>query len=293
MNRKNTRFVFQVAVALSLLALSGASPAPAQSPAQPGQGPVRPEDADDQDLLNPDRPGIADGSAVIGAKRVQIESGVQEEFRRQGQAREHTFFIPSLLRIGIGSHWEARIEGNTFTRLTDYDAADRAHHTHGFAPLSFGFKCQFEDSRGVGHPSLGTLLRIFPAWGTDDFRTHHVTGDLRLAADWDFAPRMHLSLNPNAGVGVYEDDQGEVFAAGLFAVTLSYLPSPRVNPFIDLGLQAPEAKGGRSALIVDAGVACILGRNLQLDASAGTGTHGRTPPHPFVSFGVSFRSKGL
>jgi len=36
-------------------------------------------------------------------------------------------------------------------------------------------------------------------------------------------------------------------------------------------------------------VAYIVGRNVQLDVSVGTGVNGQTPPHPFVSLGVSFR----
>lgn len=134
-------------------------------------------------------------------------------------------------------------------------------------------------------------MRVFPAGGTSDFRTHHVTGDLRLVADWDFAPK--LSLNPNVGVGVYEDNQGKAFAAGLFAVTLNYLPSKKLNPFIDLGLQAPEEQRGKTSVIVDAGVAYIVGCNVQLDVSVGTGAHGQTPPHPFISVGVSLRSNAL
>jgi Putative MetA-pathway of phenol degradation len=140
---------------------------------------------------------------------------------------------------------------------------------------------------------LGTIVRIFPAWGTNDFRTHHVTGDLRLAADWDFASTLELSLNPNVGVGFYEDDRGNVFAAALFAVTLNYQPTKKLNPFIDFGLVAPEEKGGNSALIGDAGVAYIIGRNIEVDASVGNGAHGHTPPRPFLAFGLSFRSHGV
>ena len=145
----------------------------------------------------------------------------------------------------------------------------------------------------VGRTSLGAIFRIFPAWGTNDFRTHHVTGDLRLAADWDFAPQLKLSLNPNAGVGVYEDERGKVFAAGLVAVTLNYLPTKKLNPFIDVGLLAPEEHGGKSAFIADGGVAYIVRPNIQLDASVGTGAHGHTPPHPFISLGVSIRTNAL
>ena len=288
MNRKNTFFVFQVAVVVLLLALSGAIPAAAQSPALQQPKLTQPKDSEDEDLINPDRPGIADGSAVIGAKRLQIESGIQAEFRRQNGTREHTFFIPTLLRIGISSRWEARIEGNTFTKTSELDVAGLTKQVSGLAPLSLGFKYHIVDSEGVRHPSIGAIVRVFPAWGTSDFRTQHVTGDLRLAADWDIAPK--LSLNPNVGVGVYEDGQGKAFAAGLFALTLNYLPRKNLNPFIDFGLEAPEEKKGKASVIVDAEVAYIVGRNVQLDVSVGTRAHGRTPPHPFVSFGVSLRS---
>ena len=90
----------------------------------------------DEDLINADRPGIADGSTVVGTGAFQIESGVQEEFRRSGNDREHTFFVPTLLRFGLDSRWEVRIEGNTFTRVTTFDSVDT--HTSVFAPVSLG-----------------------------------------------------------------------------------------------------------------------------------------------------------
>jgi hypothetical protein len=285
MNRKNALFVFQVALVVLLLALSDAIPTAAQSAAPEQSKSTQLKNSDDEDLINPDRPGIADGSMVIGAKRLQIESGIQAEYRRQNGSSEYTFFFPTLLRIGISDRWEARIEGNTFTWKGDFD--DTTNQVSGLAPLSLGFKYHIADSEGARRPSMGAIVRVFPAWGTSDFPTRHVTGDLRLVADWDFAPK--LSLNPNVGVGVYEDGQGKVFAAGLFALTLNYLPSKKLNLFIDFGLQAPEEKKGDVSVIVDAGVAYIVGHNVQLDASVGTGVNGQTPPHPFISFGVSFR----
>jgi hypothetical protein len=268
----------------SMLTVAQTTPAQSQ-PSAPS------EEKDDVDLINADRPGIADGSTVVGAKRVQIETGFQEEFRRTDEAREHTLFFPTLLRIGISKRLEARVEGNSFTRVSEIETGIATGHSLGLAPFSFGFKYQFDDSKGASHPSLGTIVRIFPAWGTGDFHSHHVAADARLAADWDFAPRLKLSLNPNVGVGRYEDGQGDTFVAGLFAVTLNYAPTKKLNPFVDLGLQSPEEKAGESSIIIDTGLAYIIGRNLQLDASIGAGAHGQTPPHPFVSVGVSFRSR--
>ena len=277
---------------LTLAAFLVAVPIMAQSPnpQEPEHKATQTEDAREQDLIDTDRPGIADGSNVVGARRIQIETGMQEEFRRDGDSREHTVFLPTLLRVGIDDHWEARIEGNTFTRITTLDPTGSSH-VSGFAPISLGLKYHIHDFQGARQLSLGTIVRFFPAWGSGDFRAHHGTGDVRLVADWDFAPRLKLSLNPNVGVGRYEDDQGRTFSAGIFAVTLNYLPTRKLNPFVDCALQSPEKSNGKSSAIFDAGVAYIIGRNIQLDASIGTGAQGNTPPHPFIGFGISLRSK--
>jgi hypothetical protein len=292
-DRKINLRALLVALAFASATLLFAANAAAQTPVTQAHDTAQTQKDDEQDLINPDRPGIADGSAVIGAKRVQIESGVQAEFRRDGETREHTLFIPTLLRVGVSKRFEARVEGNTFARVSEIDPATATTRTDGLAPISVGFKFQIEESKGVRHPSLGTIVRVFPDSGTGDFHTQHATGDVRLAADWDFAPRLKLSLNPNVGVGRYEDGQGRTFAAALFAVTLNYLPTKKLNPFADMGVQSPEERDGESSVIFDTGVAYIVGRNVQLDASIGTGTHGHTPPHPFVGFGISFRSKKL
>jgi hypothetical protein len=246
---------------------------------------------DDEDLINADRPGIADGSTVIGPKTFQLESGIQQEFRRSGNIREHTFFAPTLVRFGINNQFEARIEGNTFTRVSTFVSANPINQVSGFAPVSLGFKYQFYDSKSDHQLTLGTIVRVFPTWGSNEFRTQHATGDIRLAADWKFAPCLKLSLNPNVGIARYEDDEGKLFTAGLFAVTLNYLPTKKLNPFIDIGIQAPEMRDGQTAAILDGGIAYIIGQNLQLDASLGTRVHGATGPRPFLEFGISWRWK--
>jgi Putative MetA-pathway of phenol degradation len=112
------------------------------------------------------------------------------------------------------------MEGNTFSRVTTFGRGNASEHTSGFAPVSIGFKYHIYNSNGDHQISLGTIIRVFPAWGSKEFGTQYATGDFRLAADWNFEPRLKLSLNPNIGVARYEDDQGRLFTAGLFAITL-------------------------------------------------------------------------
>lgn len=73
-----------------------------------------------------------------------------------------------------------------------------------------------------------------------------MTSDSSRTAQW--------SLNPNVGVAFYESDASRLYAAGLFAATLNYNPSKHLNFFIDTGLQSPETRYGRNAVIVDFGM---------------------------------------
>jgi len=249
--------------------------------------PISAQAAAADDYINPDRPGIADGSNVVGPGHVQIETGVQEEFRHTGGVSDRTLLLPTLVRLGLSKDWELRVE-TTGAYIWDRvsDPTSGVTKSEGVDPISLGVKYHFQDTAGPSQPSLGVILRVFAPSGSGPFRTTHTTADLRLAADWDIAPKW--SLNPNIGVAIYES-AGRTYEAGLFATTLNYNPSPILNFFVDTGVQSPETKGGRTSVIYDAGLAYIIGHDLQLDASVGTGAAGSTPPHPFVSAGISKR----
>ncbi len=244
------------------------------------------------DMINADRPGIADGSRVLGRFGVQLEFGVEQDFKNQQNEKTRETFVPALLRIGLGSHLEARFETNsdTWTRITD--PATGTARDHGWAPTSGGLKYTFADNCrktdvacDLRH-SFGVIVRYFPRSGSGDDASHHATADVRLTADWDLSQKF--SLNPNVGVARSESDDGQVFTQALAALTLTWEPSQKLNPFIDAGYQHPAAPGERGSLTVDGGVAWILCTNVQLDASFGGGSR-NSAPRPFWSVGLSIR----
>lgn len=239
------------------------------------------------DTINPDRPGIADGSNVVGAGRIQVETGVQREYRSSNGVQSRTQFLPTLLRVGVNENFEFRIESNAYTRTTETNSTQGTARAEGIAPVSVGFKYHFIDADGRQQPSVGVIARVFPRSGTRDFQSTRATGDFRLVADWDFLPEW--SLNPNVGVALYEGSDRRLYAAGLFAATLSYSPSKSLSFFVDTGVQSPEARHGRSAVMVDVGMAYLIGRDIQIDISAGTRVAGETPPRPFLAAGLSMR----
>ena len=199
--------------------------------------------AADDNVINPDRPGIADGSAVVPRGWFQIEIGGE----RDDVDSVHTWATPTLLRYGVTDSFELRVETN------GYDDGS-------LAPVSIGFKKHFANT-----PSLGVIGR----WFVDDS-----SGDVRLAADMELNDKW--SINPNIGVA-YEDSS----TSGLAAMTLQYNINDKVNVFVDGALQTP------GDVIVDGGVAWILGTRTQLDFSVGWGAHGDGVPDRFWSAGIS------
>ena len=227
------------------------------------------DQAQSPDLINPDRPGIADGSKVIAPGQLQIETGLQYERHDVGFV-----FVPTLVRVGALQRLEFRVEGNTLTH---------AGGDTGFAPISLGAKVALVQSDDG--PTVGVIVRGFLASGTSTFRNDRFTTDVRLVADIPIGKQF--SLNPNVGIARYENG-AEMYKAGLFAMTLNYQPTDRLNPFIDVGYQSSTGSGTDAVLIFDAGVAWIIGDNIQLDVSAGQGVSGDAP-RPFVSGGFSIR----
>lgn len=249
-------------------AISQASPAPAAP-----------------DLINADRPGIADGSNVVGKGRLQVELGVQWENHDADGVKDRLVAIPALLRYGVNEAWELRIETSGAFAHEEVDG----QNFDGYQPTSVGAKYHFMEGSGTKRPSLGAIARIFPASGSSAFASDRTQFDFRLAADWDLKPGSVWSVNPNIGIASYDAGDGSSFTAGLFATTLSFNPTPKVSYFVDTGVQTPEEKHGKTQMIVDGGAAVILGSNLQLDLSTGTGVLGYGAPRPFVGAGVSVR----
>jgi Putative MetA-pathway of phenol degradation len=208
------------------------------------------------DLINADRPGIADGSTTVGRGTVQLELGAE----RDDFSDTHALSTPLLLRYGLASDLELRVETEGW---------EHTPSGSGFNPVSAGVKWHVFDK-----PSLGLIARVFPKSGSGAFRSDRTAADLRLAADINLGQKW--SLNPNIGVAREETTEGTA------ALTVQYNISERLNVFADGGWQS-------HALNVDAGTAYIVGRHTQLDFSVGWGAHGAGLPRVWWAAGIARR----
>ncbi|MGZ7033074.1 MAG: transporter [Thermoanaerobaculia bacterium] len=209
--------------------------------------------AQTSDLINADRPGIADSSATVHRGTFQVETGVERDDSHDARV----LFLPTLLRYGITNDFELRVESDTWQHSLGDGSA--------WQPVSIGAKLHFHE-----HPSLGVIGRVFENGGV-------WSGDARFVADLDLDD--HWSINPNIGIAI-----GEGSTSALAALTLQYNLSDRWNGFVDSAVQSSPGSA-----LVDAGTAWIIGDNVQLDASIGWGAHGTATPRVFWSTGFSRR----
>jgi hypothetical protein len=244
---------------------------------------ISPLRAADEDLINADRPGIADGSATLDANQFQIEAGFQQNHVDSGGATGHEDTTPTLLRYGLRHDLELRIETSGYAH--NRTGADTSS---GLSPLSAGFKYRFrEQPDGTLEPSVALIARLFPPSGSSDFRSQHFAGDVRVVADLNL--NDHWSINPNVGVAFGQDASGRALTSALGAFTLTWSFTPHFQTFADLGLTIPEARNGGTSLQADGGLTLIIGRNTQLDVAFGPGLSGSTTPTNFWTAGISQR----
>ena len=237
-----------------------------------------------EEPINPDRPGIADGSEAVGRQRFQIEFGINRDHTSDSGFDERGTSTPLLFRYGITDRLEARVESQGYHRSTATDGRQR-ETSSSWQPFSVGAKFHFLD-RQEGRPSLGLIARVSPPSGTGETRSRLTTGDLRLAADYDLSKKW--SLNPNLGLASYEGSDGRRFTATLAALTIQYNVTEKFNTFVDGGLQSQQNRSGGSTLQLDTGAAWILGNDTQLDASV-TWTARGSGPNVTWSAGISRR----
>lgn len=242
--------------------------------------------AEDEEI-SPARPGFAEGSSVVGKGRAQIELGIERQTRDDGDRRTGTLLVPTLVRFGIGEKVELRIEGDTYTREKVSEPTGPDERSEGIAPTSIGLKARLAEGVGGAKASTAVVARFFPPSGTGKFKSAHATGDVRLLADWQIAPKW--TFKPNIGIGAYEDDDQQPYTTGLLAATLDYKASQALKLFIDSGVRLRERRHGTSGAIVDLGATYLVGRDTQVDVSVGGRVAGTTFPRRMLALGVSRR----
>jgi hypothetical protein len=243
--------------------------------------------ADDDDVIDPDRPDVVESSKTVGKGRLQLETSVQWDRLRDDTSHERTLSTPTLLRIGLGDAAELRFEtdGRTVTHATDPATGEHATLA-GYADTAVGVKWHLTDGQG-SRPSLGLLVDATLPSGSPDLRGKGVRPFISLPAEWDLGHGWELTAMP--GIGIESNDDDARYGYALFAVTIEKEITRRLHGFAELAApQIARARNGGTQVQFDTGVTWLVNKDCQLDASIVHGLNYRTPDLG-LAFGISIR----
>ena len=226
-----------------------------------------------------DRPDFTESASVPGHGRVQVEGGWTVE--ESADAREHSIG-EILVRIGLGSRFEARIEPGSWIDASAPDGDATGPDESGMDDAGLGMKLLLLEEQAPSIPATALLLSTSVPTGDDDIGSSDWQPEARLALAWTLSEAW--SLGANAG-WARPDDGDERFDQALGSVALGRALGERLGAFLELYGFAPAAPEGDDAAVLDGGLTFALGPEAQLDVRAGAGL---TDAAPDWLFGLGF-----
>lgn len=248
---------------------------------------VHPAHADDDDVISPDRPNIANSSQVVGQGRVQLEIGVNWDRQRDDALHLRTLTTPALLRIGLGETTELRLETDGRNIEHTRDRASGARTTDaGWNATSVGFKWRLTEGEGA-YPALGLIGQVALPTGSTALRGRGLLPQLVLAAEWELPQDWSLAVTQGAGSD--RDDHGARYGYGILAASLGKKFNQRTQGFLEVAApQIASSSHGGKQVQVDLGVSWLVNKDCQVDAMVVRGLN-RNTPDLSLAFGLSLR----
>jgi hypothetical protein len=243
--------------------------------------------ADDDDTINPDRPDVTESSQVVGKGRVQLETGLNWDRRRDPDAHERTLTMPTVLRIGLSGTFELSVATDGRTIVHASDPTTGAHTTSAdWADLTAGVKWHAADQDGA-RPSLGVIANVLLPTGSRALRGAGFRPMVAVPAEWDLGHDWSLALMP--GIGRDSDDGGSRYTYGVLAASVTRAFGERLHGFAEVAApQIARAAHGGTQLQADAGVSWLVNKDCQVDAMVVRGLH-RNTPELSLAVGISVR----
>jgi len=240
----------------------------------------------DEESINTDRPDFVESSSVVGARVIQIETGVSLVRDSQSGGYTETFTVPTLLRVGIGHELELRLE--TDQRTVEYDHLKSGNETiHGYSDIAVGFKWGLRQAEGVGSgPSIATLIHADLDTGSARFRGDGIRPSVRVVAEWELPADMSIGVMPGA---VWDKDERHRFVNGILAVTTGKQWTARFRTFLEAaGQQIARQDDGGCIVTFDTGATYLIDKDVQVDAAVSRAANTNTPAWAFGA-GLSLR----
>lgn len=240
---------------------------------------------DDLPSIATDRPGQSTAPSILSPGYVQIEAGTQITGTESGEGTKaittRSYALPSaLVRIGLLPAMELRLGAEYRSLRGTTEAASTVATADGIASLAVGAKIGITQEKG-SLPETAFLVTLALPYGAEQFRPAAVAPSFLLAMRSSLGGPLNLYYNLG---GSWDGSNGA--GTGLYTLALSAAIAGDLSAFAEL--YGSLASGVPPVHAADAGIAYVVGPNLQLDLSGGAGITPSAPEY-FISAGVSLR----
>jgi len=226
--------------------------------------------AEGEDLISTDRPDFVESSLTVGAGRAQIETSLGYERNEGFHHSPHEWATPTLLRVGVGESWEARLETEGWVSVRG-----EGNRESGMSEVALGAKYHLAPA-GPWGASSAVLMHVDLPTGDPAFQGRGARPSLRWTAEWEVGERGSLGVMP--GVIWNTDDEGDRYLGELFGITYAYAWTGRFRSFAEFaadGLGGDD--GSQKQLTLDTGVAWVVTPDVQVDAATYIGLNDNAP----------------
>ncbi|WP_431133275.1 transporter [Psychroserpens mesophilus] len=228
-----------------------------------------------------DRPDITESASTIAPEYIQVETGgAYERFEANNVKFETYTYNTTLVRLGLLDNLELRVGWNFSEGQTTVNGSKLENISSGFSPLLLGTKIAIVDEKGW-KPQVGVLGHLYlPFTAGEDYRPATTGADFIFAFAHTLSSKSSLSYNLGAR---WQDDSPEV--SYLYSLSYGYSVSDKIGIYAEIYGNLPE--DSKSSHLWDTGLTYLLSKNIQLDATIGSGI--TQVQDLLLSAGVSFR----
>ena len=231
------------------------------------------------DAISPDRPDFTNGPDVMAKGRFQIEtSGAWQRDKADGLTTRLRS-TPTLLRLGVGSDLELRLDTAGALRQSNPSASGRGD-------FGVGAKWQLQDG-DESKPGLGLLLEVLTPSGSGAFKGHGVRPGLSFLAQWQLP--AGYSIGTMTGLFVERNDADQRYTAALASASLGIPLGEKLHAFAEIAAQQiASSRNGGNVVTAGTGLAWQVTDDAQLDTAVFRGMNHNTPDWAWT-IGLSLR----
>jgi hypothetical protein len=230
------------------------------------------------DRIDTDGPDFVESTESVAKGRFQFETGPQISSDRRNGAHLTTTTTPLLLKAGMGSGGELRLETDGYMRSSGADAAGTPSSGQvGMADTAIGYKWHTQDNQaGTMIPALAWIAHVELPTGSPALRGIGLRPSLRAVIGWELPGDNTLGVMPGVKYDTRED--GHRYFSGILGVVAGHWWTQRLRSFVEAEADSiARVQEGGVILYKNVGAAYVLADDWQIGGRAGWAANNNTP----------------